>query len=353
MYPVSFQSLQESNSEKSLIEFQSNREPIPIMSILRNIRKKMYDIIEFNSGVLITVPFIDHTLNLALRVDVLVNMLAQTFPVYGLLLDSLNQHLDLFAQFIVCRTHSNETKLKVFTKRIVQITKQIISRMIGQNLEPKEVFVLLTCTELFQFVNKIPLELIISALNNCYSKRLLITSTVNLPSFYSLICSVAPPYLPKYAHKEYTLVLDLDETLGHYSNDKFTVRPGVQEFLRRMQEIYELVLFTGSTREYADWAMSSVDPNGIVLLRLYRQHTTDMQFKDLSKLGRDLEKVIIVDNFSKSYEKHPKNGIEIKSWIGDENDKQLIQLIQPLCSIHLIRNQTLEQIICLINSYFK
>ena len=43
-------------------------------------------------------------------------------------------------------------------------------------------------------------------------------------------------------------------------------------------------------------------------------HTTiiDNDFvKDLSKLGRDLNRTIIVDNMKQNYKNHPNNGIKI------------------------------------------
>ena len=58
---------------------------------------------------------------------------------------------------------------------------------------------------------------------------------------------------------EYSLVLDLDETLVHYIEEGNTgrcfVRPGVSEFLKKMSEYFELIVFTAATQEYADWAL--------------------------------------------------------------------------------------------------
>lgn len=45
--------------------------------------------------------------------------------------------------------------------------------------------------------------------------------------------------------------------------------------------------------------------------------------KDLSRLGRDLSKTIIVDNIRENFEKQDANGIEIKTWIGDPQDREL------------------------------
>lgn len=63
--------------------------------------------------------------------------------------------------------------------------------------------------------------------------------------------------------------------------------------------------------------------------RLYRHHIEkngDNWVKDLSALGRDLSKVIIIDDIQKNFEKQPDNGIKIKSFTGQSHDKALLEL---------------------------
>ena len=40
-------------------------------------------------------------------------------------------------------------------------------------------------------------------------------------------------------------------------------------------------------------------------------------------MGRDLSKTIIVDNIHENFERQDANGIEIKTWIGDPQDREL------------------------------
>lgn len=67
---------------------------------------------------------------------------------------------------------------------------------------------------------------------------------------------------------------------------------------------FELVLFTASVKEYADWIMDQIDPENFFKYRLYRPHCVfqnKMYIKDLSHLGRDLSKTVIIDNLYESY----------------------------------------------------
>lgn len=69
-------------------------------------------------------------------------------------------------------------------------------------------------------------------------------------------------------------------------------------------------------QDYADWVIDQIDPMRYVNHRLYRQHAIpngQFYIKDLDKLGRDLSKVIIVDNVAENFQLQPKNGIFIKS----------------------------------------
>jgi CTD small phosphatase-like protein 2 len=66
-----------------------------------------------------------------------------------------------------------------------------------------------------------------------------------------------PPFLPPIKDYEYSLVLDLDETLVHFidsgNNRHLLVRPFVSSFLNEMSKIYELVIFTAGLENYANW----------------------------------------------------------------------------------------------------
>ena len=146
---------------------------------------------------------------------------------------------------------------------------------------------------------------------------------------------------PLRGSKEYTLVLDLDETLVHYYEEKnmVLIRPYASEFLQRMAAFYEVVIFTAGTKDYADWALDKIQNHAAhyyIDHRLYRDHTIqcmDVFIKDLSSLGRDLNKTIIVDNITENFLLQPDNGISIKSWFDDPDDTALLDLAPLLRQI--------------------
>ena len=72
--------------------------------------------------------------------------------------------------------------------------------------------------------------------------------------------------------------------------------------------------------KYADWIVNHIDPHRYITHRLYRRHTVfkdAMYIKDLSMLGRDLSKTLIIDNLYESFISQPDNGILVKSWYDD------------------------------------
>ncbi|XP_051529454.1 CTD small phosphatase-like protein 2 isoform X2 [Myxocyprinus asiaticus] len=148
-----------------------------------------------------------------------------------------------------------------------------------------------------------------------------------------------------------TLVLDLDETLvfsslnmisdaehtfsTRFQDHKYKVylilRPYVKEFLQAMTKHFEMFVYTSAKKEYAEKIVDILDPNKKLFRhRLYQDDCACVlghYIKDLSVLERDLSKTVILDNAPHTFPYHLMNMIPIKSWFGDQEDRELQKLI--------------------------
>ena len=170
------------------------------------------------------------------------------------------------------------------------------------------------------------------------------------------------PYLPEIDKKyKFTLVLDMDETLVHFffthMNGMFFVRPYCFDFLNELNNYYEIVTFTAGIKDYADNILNLLDINdNIIKYRLYRSHVTSAPFssyKDLKLLGRDLKKIIIIDNLRENFRLQPDNGLFIKTWTSDVNDTQFKDLLNILKCIAVNNVDDVRPIIQRINERIK
>ena len=221
------------------------------------------------------------------------------------------------------------------------------------------------------------------------------------------------PFLPKMNSKlKYTLVLDMDETIMYYiSNsmkaqnslnygylvEKFTsgfinsylnekelergenslkddsesidennmvrtgiflLRPYTKKFLRELKKYYEIVIFTAGTKEYSDKILNLIESNeNLIDYRLSRNHLFSNKdgnvYKDLSLLGRDLSKVIIIDDKIDNYSKQKNNGLPINIWTNDINDTSLNDLIPLLKKIVINEVDDVRNIIKKLKNQFK
>ncbi|XP_057949742.1 uncharacterized protein LOC131144853 [Malania oleifera] len=157
-----------------------------------------------------------------------------------------------------------------------------------------------------------------------------------------------PPRSPE----KKTIFLDLDETLVHSKADPppakfdFVVRPtidgepvnfyvlkrpGVDELLEAIAGKFEIVVFTAGLKEYASLVVDRLDRRAVISHRLYRDSCKEMDgkfVKDLSQTGRDLKRVVIVDDNPNAYGLQPENAIPVQPFVNDLRDRELARLIK-------------------------
>ena len=169
-----------------------------------------------------------------------------------------------------------------------------------------------------------------------------------------------PPFLPKkqnkseISQKKYTLILDLDETLVRYKINennpdeaKVIFRPGLFYFLNKVYPLFDIVIWTVATKEYADPIIDIIEEKKkYFIARLFREHATiknNNYVKDLTNLGRDINTIIIIDDKETSFSLQKQNGILIKPFFGTylelKNDFILYDLFKILTKILLDKSQ--------------
>ena len=108
------------------------------------------------------------------------------------------------------------------------------------------------------------------------------------------------------------------------------VRPYAKELLKRLNEHFDIIVFTAGSQPYADPILDHIDPHKVIQHRLYRESCTlvDNQVfvKDLRIIGRPLESLVLVDNAPHTYMLQMANGIPILPYYKGKDDRQLYSL---------------------------
>ena len=253
---------------------------------------------------------------------------------------------------------NNIENLKDLFLKIEQKNKDIENKikliLEEKNIKNKQIF------ELFKKINELTLEEFIKkTLKILGTNKKEISENDNYNSI--TIKSVKVPFLSQLKNDEnyiLTIILDLDGTLiydqnievnyeeeeeddednKHQKNNDIILRPRLFEFLDKLLELKcELIIFTISVKQRADELVNIIEKNKRYFNgRLYREHCTLMgaaYVKDISKLGRNLSKTIIIDNDLGCFYLQQENGILIKSFEGKEDDNKLLNLHQILNQI--------------------
>ncbi|CDW78735.1 nli interacting factor-like phosphatase family protein [Stylonychia lemnae] len=179
-----------------------------------------------------------------------------------------------------------------------------------------------------------------------------------------------------------TLFLDLDDTLSCVSlyklgNENFQeviineqdgktmkmylyVRPGLQNFLDRVSEKFELVLFNNGSQTFTQSVYQQIlqsftnTTNGDYFSYILSkdqcsindggQEIKNLEFFCGSESNRDIKRSIIVDNNIYSFQKHLTNGLQIPKYEGQQEDNWLEllgdYLIESFCN--QILNQSID-----------
>lgn len=160
------------------------------------------------------------------------------------------------------------------------------------------------------------------------------------------------------------LILDLDETLIHATEQKLSTephfeyveyfiykRPMVDHFLLEMSHYFDLAVWSSAGDQYVNDVVKLIKPNEIDFQFVWAQskctirrdyelgnYVYEKRLKKVKKLGFRLEQVLIVDDSPEKTRDNFGNAIYIQPFEGKHDDEELTVLSKYLKSIHQVNN---------------
>jgi Dullard-like phosphatase family protein len=253
--------------------------------------------------------------------------------------------------------------------KIILTQYQTENKIIGKEL-----------TILFNNISKLPNV----AINEFFYDKILYIidkegSITNISKLNNIQISnnIKEPYIITPSNKKYSLVIDLDETLvfvkfiNNNSNKALLhLRPYLFDFLENLYPLYELISFTTATSIYAEKILNEIEAKKKYFsYKFYREHAIIRDknlIKDISRIGRDMSKILLVDNMSHNFYLNEDNGILIYPFYNENNqDTSLLELKRILITIYYknyedirvaikdFKNEIIMKVSCNINSFNK
>ena len=152
---------------------------------------------------------------------------------------------------------------------------------------------------------------------------------------------IKKPYIVTPPTKKYTLVLDLNKTLAFFDtkSKRISLRNGLFSFLSILKPYYELISFSCEPNEINEKIIREIE----LQKKYFDYHLNDEYsisynntlVKPISCLGRDIFRIIIIDDDEKSFQLTKENGIKISEYNGNNQfDNSLHELQKILILIY-------------------
>eukprot|EP01063_Lacrimia_lanifica_P014128 TRINITY_DN20788_c0_g1_i1.p1 TRINITY_DN20788_c0_g1~~TRINITY_DN20788_c0_g1_i1.p1 ORF type:complete len:425 (+),score=187.95 TRINITY_DN20788_c0_g1_i1:54-1328(+) len=162
--------------------------------------------------------------------------------------------------------------------------------------------------------------------------------------------------LPEPAEEDkYLVVFDLDETLVYARDGPLSLRPHAKELLHRCGEISEVALWTAGVQSYAKAVLIELEkkvwgksPSGVIqhcISRHKRWYDEADYTKDLTLLGRDLDKVLIIENTPDCVRLNPKNAIIVEDFEGEKDQGHTLTLLKIVIEELVASGKPVQQFI--------
>lgn len=125
-------------------------------------------------------------------------------------------------------------------------------------------------------------------------------------------------------------------------------RPGLNQFLKKMASMYEIVLFSDGDSSTLEALIPSIDPRQQFIQNYFAHECMVLvggrYIKDLKYLNRDLRNVVVIDKSKEVVARQKENVVLVSEYKGDEQDRELLYLsvlLESNCaSMQIWRNRT-------------
>eukprot|EP01061_Rhynchopus_euleeides_P017157 TRINITY_DN28598_c0_g1_i1.p1 TRINITY_DN28598_c0_g1~~TRINITY_DN28598_c0_g1_i1.p1 ORF type:complete len:324 (+),score=170.92 TRINITY_DN28598_c0_g1_i1:45-974(+) len=150
-----------------------------------------------------------------------------------------------------------------------------------------------------------------------------------LPTMLNRGHSTLIPRLKGDEEEKLLVVFDLDETIVYARDGPLMLRPHAKELLKSLEEVCEIAFWTAGVRTYAKAIVMEIEkevwgksPAGVIKHCISRNKNWFSQedyTKDLRKLGRDMDKVLIIENTPDCVRLNPENAIIVQDFEGERD----------------------------------
>ena len=249
-----------------------------------------------------------------------------------------------------------ESKEKLKEKNIIDKLNEIINLLFLKKLN--EYKKIRKCLK--QLANNIDslnpqqiLKLVNKSILYCHNskyqnKNKIIDNIKTKTNFYESDIETKIPFIKEKSNKKYCLIFNLNETIIHNMNlpfgEYFFVRPGLFDLINKIHDMYEIIIFASEEKKVVYDIINKIDNKNFIDYILYKNHCIYEDgniIKKLELIGRDMKKIIYVDNSEISAKYNKKNLYKISSWYNNIFDEELIKLGKKLINIY--DSETIEE----------
>ena len=150
------------------------------------------------------------------------------------------------------------------------------------------------------------------------------------------------PYIKSPPIKKYSLILDLNKTLAYKNpiTNEIKLRNGLFSFLSNIKPFFELISFSPESKEFCLPIINMIEIDKKYFdYNFFKEHCIIYEnhlIKDISLIGRNINKIIIIDDDENCFKLNKENGIKIKPFIDENNnDNKLFVLKNILKNIYI------------------